>query len=183
MFLVKCLSSERLVCFNPTITPLKRRLCDWWTTRPTMGSVPWPYYQNIQEYFPYSKAAVSVTVDLFIDPPVQIKFGEHWKEYLYVYSICVCVWVCIWVSVRDKERQMKGEGGRTVWICVYVCMLYVYCNMTPINLTDGLIIITKCRCGELNLGSLWLPVIWWVILWLKRWWPLFDSFLFHHHNW
>lgn len=72
--------------------------------------------------------------------------------------------VCICVCETEKERQMKREVGRTVWICVYPCKLYVHCNLTPINLTDSLIIITKCRCGKLKLGSPWLPVMWVIFL-------------------
>ena len=32
------------------------------------------------------------------------------------------------------------------------CILHVHCDFTLINLTDGSIIITKCRCGESKPG-------------------------------
>lgn len=56
-------------------------------------------------------------------------------------------------------------------------------NLTPINLSDGLIIIPKCRCGDLKLGSLLVPVISCGVSRLKRWWSHFDIVLFHQYNW
>lgn len=37
-----------------------------------------------------------------------------------------------------------------VWGGVWIYLLYAHCNMGLIDLTDSLIIITKCRCGELK---------------------------------
>lgn len=106
MFSVKCLSSERLACFNPTITPLKRRLCDWWTAQPTVGSAAWPYYQNIQEYLSHSKAGVPVAV-AFYRSPCSNKVWFTWlgnsekKVAIYMYS--ACVFACVWVGVWETE--------------------------------------------------------------------------------
>lgn len=58
----------------------------------------------------------------------------------------VCVRVCVTEIETDEE-------------CVYACILYVPCNLTPINLIDDLVIITKCRFGKLKLGLLRVPVI------------------------
>ena len=118
---------DLMACFRSSVchlkgwralTPLLPHLkgdCDWWITRPTVGSAAWPYYQNIQEYLPHSKVGVPVAVELFISPPVQIKFGEHWKE-----SGLLVSYVFMWAA-SECVRQMNGEGGRTVCVLVY-CM-------------------------------------------------------------
>lgn len=68
---------------------------------------------------------------------------------------------CLHASVRGC--MMK----RGVWdACLHRCVLYVYCNLTPINLVDGLIIITNCGWGDLKPVSLRLPDNRWVLLWL-----------------
>lgn len=174
MFLVKCLSSCAGV-LKPHHYPTKKETL-WSVDYPTNCSLShWLYYLNIQEYLPQAESGVPLAMELFISSPVLIKFDKHRKEkaaiYLYTASVCVSV------------RQTKREGGRTVWISVLACIMYVPCNLTPINLTDGLVIITKCRCDKLELGSLWLPVIWWVRFWLKRWWSHFDILILHHNNW
>lgn len=88
------------------------------------------------------------------------------QRYTYTY-VCLCVW--------DRRSEILNEGcGKPVWICV----LYIHCNLTPINLVDGLIIIMKCGCGEFKPMSLWLPDNWWVLLWFRRWWPCFDILWF-----
>lgn len=68
---------------------------------------------------------------------------------------------------KSRSTRVFACFSEMVWdACLHHCLLYVYCNMTPINLVDGLIIITNCGCGDLKPVSLRLPDNQWVLLWL-----------------
>lgn len=140
-FWLKRLSSKGLACFYPTINPLRGRRCDWWITQPTQASAAWPYYQKYENTCPRFKGRYS-----WSHCAEDCLWTVERRIYLYLEQ-CTSVWV----GITDVKRGVWGLN---------LCILYVDCNMTPNHLTDSLVIITVCRCGELKPGSLWLPTIW-----------------------
>lgn len=94
-----------------------------------------PIIKNTRIPAPDSKAGILVRT-------MQRTVCEQWKD----------VVICIRSSAQSVRVGMT-DVKRGVW-GLNLRILYADCNMTPNHLSDSLVIITVCRCGELKPGSL-----------------------------